>query len=247
MDWFANRYSTIIEALTAQRFLVVGAIFGLGAAAANFAPRISWGGRPMLLNTPPWTWGVMVALLALLYFIFEYAHRKRMELVPKIRLSFDQHAGGIVQTPTQITKVERGVLQQADSNGSYVRIKIETASKGVIRDCVAFLKVLHKKNVTSGEFARIQLPYAIPLTPQPISIYSSVPHFVDFFQVGEENVPTIPPPWPLTLRNAFQEATSYLFTIAVVAGGVTEEAQVEVNWTGAWNTLSANPRNPIYP
>jgi hypothetical protein len=111
MDWIKHRYSTIIEAFTAKRVLVVGTIVAAATATANFAPRISWGGNPMLLNVPSWAWGTIAALIVALYFVFEYAHRKRMDLVPKFRLFFDQNDRGIVHTPTIIQRIENGVLQ----------------------------------------------------------------------------------------------------------------------------------------
>jgi hypothetical protein len=74
-----------------------------------------------------------------------------------------------------------------------------------------------------------------------VTIYSSVPRFIDFLQVGEENVPQLPPPWPLVLRDAFLDKTSYRFTIAVIADCITKQQRVEVNWPGVWNGLSAMP------
>src|SRR5262249_23772477 len=101
MDWFRHRYATGIEALTVRRALVVGSIFAVSTFVVGLIPKLSWEGQPMFLNVPALAWGVIAALLMLVYFLFEYAHRKRMETVPNARLSFNQDTGGIVQSPTK--------------------------------------------------------------------------------------------------------------------------------------------------
>jgi hypothetical protein len=240
MDFVKHRFVTTVEALTLRRAFAVSGIIAAFAFVAGIAPRISWWeGKSMLLETPAWAWGLMAGLVAALYFVFEYAHRKRMEVVPKFDVSFDKNLG-IVQTPTKIVTLVNGQWQRADSNGVYVRIKIETLSKITIGDCVAFLTAIEKKDQKTKQLEPISLPFPIPLTQAPFSVHASIPRFVDFFQVGEaDNVPQIPPPWPLTLKDAFQEQTNYFFTVSVVAGGVTKKQQVEVTWPGVWNGVSA--------
>jgi hypothetical protein len=160
MDWIKTRFTTALEALTLRRVFAIGGIFAAAAAVAAFVPKISWSGQPMLLNTPAWAWAVMAALLMTLYFVFEYAHRKRMELVPRFSVSFDQDQNGIVQTPTTIMKIENGQLQQTESNGTYVRVRVETVSNSSIRDCVAFLTRLEKRNPQTTRFDPINLSSA---------------------------------------------------------------------------------------
>jgi hypothetical protein len=67
----------------------------------------------------------------------------------------------------------------------------------------------------------------------------NIPTFISFFQVGVENVPQLPPPFPLKLKEAFSDETSYLFTISIIAAGVRTVQKVEVNWPGAWDRVTA--------
>jgi hypothetical protein len=66
----------------------------------------------------------MAALGLLLYFFFGYAHRLRMQLVPKVVVDFNQDAQGVVQTPTVIETKVNGQLSRTPSNGTYVRVRI---------------------------------------------------------------------------------------------------------------------------
>ena len=227
MDWI----KTAVEALTATRVLVIGSIFALATLFVRFVSEISWRGH-LLLDAPTWAIWVIVVLALLLFFFLSYANRKRKELVPKVDLAFD-----VVQTPTIIVAQVNGQLTQTPSNGTYARVRIETATKGIVKDCVAFVSKIEKKNNSSKKFEPIELPDPFLLTANPIIVYSNIPTFITFFQVGEDNVPQLPPPWPLKLQGAFNEAASYRFTISVSAGGVTTDRQVEVNWPGAWDKV----------
>jgi hypothetical protein len=244
MDWLKHRFSTAIEAFTAKRAFVIGSIFAVATLVAKYAPSIPWRGHPVLLGTPAWTWGVMTALVMTIYFIFEYAHRKRMELVPKFDLTFDSDKGGIVFTPTKVTRIVNGIIEHIDSHGAYIRVRVDNESATAIKECFAFITSIEKKDKQTGAFVPVPLPYAIPLASGPITIYSKIPNFIDFLKVGElENVPEPSGQWPLTLQRAFQEETSYVFETSVVANGLTKAKKVEVIWSGQWDKISAKPRD----
>jgi hypothetical protein len=121
MDWLRTRYETAIEAFTARRTLVIGFIFALATAAYHLSAKVTSEWLSILLNAPGWAWGLIVALLVALWFIFEYAHRKRMQTVSKLTLSFNPDC--IVQTPTKIQRIDQDKLVQTDSNGIYVCLK----------------------------------------------------------------------------------------------------------------------------
>jgi hypothetical protein len=248
MQSLKERYITATEAFTRKKVLWFGGIWAAATFILHWMTQISSGNGLMLLNTPPLAWAAMVFLVGLVYFLFEYAHRQRELLIPQFDVSFDQHNLGIVQTPTEIYTVDSGGVYQKmkDSYGAYARIRIDALSKVTIDDCVVFLTAIHKKGNKSNQFERVELLSPIPLTPQPISVYSIVPRFVDFFQVGEDNIPAIPPPQPLTLLNLFKEPAAYLFTMVVVAGNLSKDIQIELNWPGEWNKLSGNQRSPIF-
>jgi hypothetical protein len=240
MNWPKEHWNTIVEAFTARRVLVIGSIFSVALFVAKAVPMISWDGQPTLLGAPAWAWSVIAALLCSLWFALEYAHRKRMELVPIIKLSFDQNDNGIVSTPLTIQRND--VVEY--SNAVYVRIKVEAVSNGAISGCVAFVTKIEKRDKVRDTFFPIKLLGPIILTPQPITIYSRVPHFVDFLMAEETSNALIPPPsfsWPLALSDAFVEHTDYRFTFEVAANNVTETIEVEVKWPGVWKAVSAAP------
>ena len=178
MHWLKDRIATAMEAFTARRTFVVGAIVAVGTLVFNYLPQLSWTGVPVLFDVPALAWAVLAALLAMIYFLFEYAHRNRMILIPKIRPSFDQHEGGVVQTPTKFKDEEGRTIHE--TTASHVRIKVEALSSLTIRGCSAFLTGIEKRK--DGSFIPIQLPYSIPLTNSEIDVPAKVPRTIDFLQ-----------------------------------------------------------------
>lgn len=242
VDWIKQRITTAIEAFTLRRVLAVGGIFAVAGAVAGLAPKIKWGGLPMFLSTPAWIWGLIAALISGLYFVFEYAHRKRLETVPKIALSFNPDC--VVHTPTKIRQVVQGNLVEIDSHACYVCLKVESLSKLAIRDCAALITSIKKRNRTTGQFAPIPLADAIAIRV-PFIIYHGVPNYVAFLQAGEnDNTLRVPERYPLIIENAFNEHTVYRVTISVIADGVTSRHTVDVTWAGVWNGLTAVSYNP---
>jgi hypothetical protein len=91
----------------------------------------------------------------------------------------------------------------------FYNISIDALSRAAVHNCVAFITELRKRNVATGNFDLMGLPSAIALTPEPITIYSSVPRFVDFLMCGElDNVLNLPVSGPLSLVGAFQDQTA---------------------------------------
>ena len=174
MHWLKDRIATAMEAFTARRTFVVGAIVAVGTLVFNYLPQLSWTEVPVLFDVPALAWAVLAALLAMIYFLFEYAHRNRMILIPKIRPSFDQHEGGVVQTPTKFKDEEGRTIHE--TTASHVRIKVEALSSLTIRGCSAFLTGIEKRK--DGSFIPIQLPYSIPLTNSEIDVPAKVPRTI---------------------------------------------------------------------
>jgi hypothetical protein len=240
MNWLKEIRTTIVEAFTARQVFVTGSIGVAAGLVVSFVPRISFDGQPVLLGVPAWAWGVIVWLVGLLWFALGYAHRKRLELVPTFQLSFDPQEC-VAVTPTVIGRFGlNGMFEQvAESQGSYVRVKI-TAPKADVRGCAVFITAIEKMNTESGIFFPMVLQTPILLTPEPIVVYSNIPRFVDVVMVGEsDNIVNLPPGSPLAFKGKFQEKTSYRFTISVAANSVTKTRRVLVRWPGNWDGISA--------
>jgi hypothetical protein len=187
MDRLKEFRTTFFEAFTWRRPLVIGGMIGFASFVATvIVPRIPWIGQPTLLNTAPWAWTVMAFLVAVVVVLFEYAHRMRMKLVPVFELSFDPDEC-VAETPTIVGDMSSGVFVPVESRGAYVRIKI-TAVEATVKDCVAYITKIEKMDKDSGEFSRMKQQVSIRLTPEPITVYPDIPHFVDIVSVGKHAV-----------------------------------------------------------
>jgi len=243
MDWLNSRYNTAIEALTAKRTLLVGSIVAACGIAGTWLPQIEWNGRQMF-DIPTWTWWAVVALAALLGITFEYAHRTRTVLVPKIKTSFDQNDSGVVHTPAKFKDKDGQTI--SETMIAYVRIKVEASSALGVKECSAFLTGIEKRN-KEGRFVPISLPNSILLTDPVIYVPARVPRTIDFLASSATNNQLgLTGAMPLTLRNAFDDHTTYRFKIAVIAEHATSEIYVDVIWAGKWDAITAMqyfPRN----
>jgi len=234
MDWLRSRYSTAIDVLTTKRTLYIGSIGAACAFAGTWLPQIEWNGR-RIFDIPTWALWVIVALAALLLIAFDYCHRQRVALEPKINTSFDQYDTGVVQSPV-VYKDDKDKLLY-ETTATYVRIKVE-ASSVAVKECWAFLTRIEK--LVSGRFVSIPLPNALPLTTPVIYVPAKVPRTIDFLQsLASNNQLTLAGSWPLTLRNAFDQHTTYRSKIAVVAEHVTSDICVDVMWAGKWDAITA--------
>jgi hypothetical protein len=244
MDARRGRYQTFLEAFTSRRVLVFGGIIAFAGLIYRAAPEIfSWWGSPMILGTSPLAITVVIVLLIVAVVLFEFAHRKRLETIPRFALSFDQHSGGIVITPTTVQKIASGIIEETPSHGAYVCIKIENQSKLTIKECFAFVTAILKKDSKTGSFMPLPLNYAVSITPA-FNLYPNIPHFVSFLKAGEiENTMEIHGPWPLSLTDAFLDKTTYRVTVAVVVADLTKAMQIDVMWPGIWDGISAVPYN----
>ena len=158
-----------------------------------------------------------------------------MALEPKINTSFDQYDTGVVQSPV-VYKDDKDKLLY-ETTATYVRIKVE-ASSVAVKECWAFLIRIEK--LVSGRFVSIPLPNALPLTTPVIYVPAKVPRTIDFLQsLASNNQLTLAGSWPLTLRNAFDQHTTYRSKIAVVAEHVTSDICVDVMWAGKWDAITA--------
>jgi hypothetical protein len=133
-DWFKDRFETAKEALTVKRVFAIGAIAAVATFAMTYMPQIEWRGKP-ILDVPSWTWGVIGALVAVIYFLWEYANTQRLALVPKVKLSFDKNHSCIVQTPEQ-SRLGQHLIE---TKATYVNIRANALSSATVKECSAFL------------------------------------------------------------------------------------------------------------
>ena len=234
MRWLVDRAATIRDALSVQRVLALPIIFAVVTAAIHLAPVIAER-EPMFLSMPAWMWGFVAFLLLLLYFVIEHATRLRLRLLPKLKLSFNPNEEGIAQTPTNIERM-----------ASYVRIRVEALSATTVKGCTASLVGLDKRVPPSSEFVPIPLDHGMALRDQPFDVFPNVRSTVDFL-VCIDNINKLTPTgyWPFSLRGAFDDVATYRFTIAVNGDGLTTKTQVDIDWRGAWDTITGRPVVPL--
>jgi hypothetical protein len=194
------------------------------------------------LGLPPWVFGLLAGLLALLYFLIEYANSLRLELQPKLRLSFDRERGCVVESPVQHyqdqpSALVQGAIQRVlvkETRALYARIRADALSKTRVRGCSAFITAIESKIPPATVFTTYPIQDPIPLSAQEADVSPRVPSFWDFITVSQEtgSVPQFPVPIKLTMRDAIKRPGTYRFTMQVVGEGIASEQKVEMDWTG---------------
>lgn len=225
MGWFGQRATTILNAFTLRRVLalplavaVVTAFVHGSAALSQFF--LHQEGR-MLLGLPSWAYGVLAGLLLLIYFLLEYATRLRLEIEPKLRVSFDRERGCLVNTPVQHFIQEHGAyggtrtVLAHTTRAIFARIRADALSSTKVRGCVAYITAIKSKKQSEDSFTRHPIHDPIPLASQEADVPTKVPWFWDFITVSQEpgSVPEFPVPVKLTLYDAVRAPGIYRFTI----------------------------------
>jgi len=244
MDWFWSRASTIAEALTLRRVIAIPiavtvitvVVRGSAALSEYFTTR----NGHMLLGIPSWVYGIFAGLLLLLYFVGEYATRLRLQIAPCLNVSFDQNGMGMVLAVHRSTSPTPTSGTERESRSSYVRIRIDALSKTTVHGCSAFIIALEKRLKTAAAFTPISLPEPVSLREQQFDVVPQVPSMVDFLMSGEWDNKLVPVSyWPFILRDAFNDQAIYRFTFVVNGNGASERKQIDVNWEGKWDSITA--------
>jgi hypothetical protein len=101
MGWLGQRATTVVGALTLRRVIALPIMVAVITAAVRGSTAITgylleheW----RFLGLPSWAFGLLAGLLLLLYFLIEYANRLRLELEPKLQVSFDRERGCVVES-----------------------------------------------------------------------------------------------------------------------------------------------------
>ncbi len=242
MGWWGQRAATLVGALTLRRVIALPIMVAVVTLAIRGAAALSaylleheW----RFLGLPPWAFGLLAGLLLLLYFLLEYANRLRLELEPKLQISFDRERGCVVDSPMQHYQDQPGVyggvrrVLIGETRALFARIRADALSKTKVRDCSAFITAIESRT-QPGPFTKHPIQDPIPLGPQEVDVSPRVPRFWDFITVSQEagSAPQFAVPILLTLRDAIKQPGTYRFTIQVVGEGVTSEKIVEMDWTG---------------
>jgi len=244
MGWLGQRATTIVGALTLRRVIALPIVVAVVTATVRGSAAISdyliaheW----RLLGLPSWAYGLLAGLLLFIYFLIEYANRLRLELEPKLDVSFDRERGCLVDSPVQHYQDQpttiAGVVHRVmvkETRALYARIRADTLSKTRVRDCSAFITAIESRKQSSDAFTKHQIQDPIPLSAEEVDVPARVPWFWDFITVSQEpgSVPQFPVPIKLTLRDAVKQPGTYRFTMQVVGEGVTSEQKAEMEWTG---------------
>jgi hypothetical protein len=242
MGWFSQRKTTVLEAFTLRRVLALPIVISVVTAVVHASVALSnlLAKGQLLLGVPSWVYGIVAGLLLVLFFFLEHATRLRIELEPRLNVSFNPDAEGITRTPTEVYAYTGSKVEKVrDDEAIYVRITLKSLSKATVKDCVAFVTKLEKKTLTDTEFIDIPLHGAIPLVPSPIVVYPRIPATIDFLKSGRyDNKLELSVSWSLRLRGALDDLGTYRFTIEVNGDGVTDTIRVEMNWNGSWESIT---------
>jgi hypothetical protein len=185
MDWLSQRARTILDAFTLRRVvaipIVIAVITAVVHGSAALSQFILHHEGQMLFGVPSWMYGLLAGLLLLLYFIVEYATRLRLQLEPKLRLSFDPSGGCLVDSPIQhFAPNQNGhMMLVGEARAIFARIRVEALSKTTVRGCSAYITVIETRNDV-GIFVRHQIHDPVQLSegaPALTDIPPRVPKF----------------------------------------------------------------------
>lgn len=245
MGWLSQRAATIVDAFTLRRVIALPIVIAVVTAVVHGSAALSQfffhqEGR-MLLGLPSWAFGVLAGLLLMLFFLLEQATRLRLEIQPKLKVSFDAERGCLVISPVQHFRQEPGTYNDTprtvlarETKSIFARVRADTTSISKVRGCVAYITAIESKKQPTDPFQRHPIHDPIPLALQEADIPSKVPWFWDFITISLEpgSAPQFPVPVKLTLYDAVKEQGTYRFTIQVIGEGVTSEQRVEMDWFG---------------
>jgi hypothetical protein len=235
----------ILEAFTLRRVIalpifiaVVTAVVRGSAALSEYLTRQE---GHAFLGVPSPAWGILAGLLLVFYFLIQYATRIRKSIIPKISVVFNPSGEGIVRTPTEVYQQTEGKWAKIRTDQAvYIRITIRAMSRMTVKGCVAFITRIQKRPTPTASFTEVLVFNAIALTQTPLDVYPRVPATVDFLKCGQfDNKLGFTVPTPFSLEGALDDNATYRFTIEVNGDGISETIEVEVDWTGKWDSIVA--------
>ncbi len=185
----------------------------------------------------------LIAVVALgvwtIFSLSKLTLRQEDELAPSIAVEFPAGGGGMVETPEKARNVD--LSTSAEWSTIYIRVRVESTSKMVARGCSAHLVAI-EKDVGNGfqptAFVdSLQLPWAL-IGVGEVDIPYRVKRFVDVIKINDRDKKLkFVVPWPLTLRNFFDDHATYRLTVVVASGEISQSIDLDVVWTGGMDTL----------
>ena len=195
----------------------------------------------MTLGAPGWALAAIAVLLLAIFYLWEFAHRQRMALMPKFDISFEQDRLGIVQGMIEWRQAGQIVKQHEQS---FVRVRVDASGRSL--KCAAYITRLEKSTDNGNTFKEVEIPQALPLLGHPFDVFPKIPSIIDFVvsnAAAEDGKDRLYPAnyWPFKLRDALNDRGVYRFEIAItdIVEGVSKTIIVDVFWNGKWDTVTA--------
>lgn len=243
MRWIKERQDVLQAGIGPRRYVYASIFLAVIAISKWLVGQAREHGITALADIPVWTVGVIVLLIATAYWLLEYAVHLRRQLAPKLSLSFNPERGSIVTTPLK-DKVKMKLADQEfvqemnERRGVYIRGLVTAVSEKTVSQCTPYLVGVRKKHAATGMFTDtqylddLQLPWSL-IGERDISIPQGVRRYFDVVTIDEKVMqPRIASQWPLTLRNLFDDKTTYQLDLMVSGEGITVKMTIEFTWTG---------------
>jgi hypothetical protein len=243
MGFFRERWEALKEGLGVRRFLYAGFALLVVRFTAWFNQVLMERGMPGFLDIPEWAIWLLVLFGFVAFFVTEYAVKLRRQLAPKLAVSFAPERGCVVTTPikeqtTEISNSGMKNIRTVERRQVEIRALVTANSEMAVKDCVPYLTGVRKKDPASGVFLQtnylddLQLRWHMD-SPGAITIPKDVRRYFTIVHIDEKVMqPRIATEWPLTIRNLFDDKTTYQLDLIVRGEGISTRQQIEFTWDG---------------
>jgi hypothetical protein len=189
------------------------------------------------LGVPAPLWALILLGVVAAVAMVEYAVGLKEALTPKLGVTFNPRAEGIIRTPMWVTTGDGQVKR--DEEAVFVSVTVNALSKTSVKNFIGFITKIEKKMEDGSSFIDIPVYGHIKLN-DPGIVYPRVPSVLNVLRTSKtEGTLNFAAPWPLTLQDAFKDHGIYTITVEVNGDGVTETIKVEVVWNGKWDEIKA--------
>jgi hypothetical protein len=186
------------------------------------------------IGIPDWVLAIIVFCVWSTLTLLWHAVKLRRQITPKFSLEFDPSKNCIEKPPTF------GPPPFKPGNATYLRIRIEAESDAVLSECRTWITSIEKVEA-NGNKANIHIPHNMWVRSKvPFKVYPGITETADFLECHEGSPgPILSGNKPNILLNAFDKLGIYRFTLTVWGDGGRKKIQVDVDWRGQWNTMTA--------
>jgi hypothetical protein len=253
MEWIKTRVSLALRVYAHHKILFTIFVVICGIIGA-FDPISAWirhtikslsstlsasssEGSAMMFGFPSWQVGVMLLLFVCLLAIFEYAVFLQKQLTPTLQM----YAESVIVPTDVYARDQLGNITIDHTRSSWVRIRLESKTRAIVRDCNVYIIKIEKKTIPTAPFTELPMGNAVRLTNNGINVPPRVPQTVDVFSSGEnENTLVFRGiGYSLLLKDAFVDRTTYRFEIIAIIGAGSEKVlTMEMDWSGKWDEIN---------